>query len=114
VQDRTGSGNVAKLTDATSKARRGCVQAPRTHGVSTTFDPNVPQYQLDLDRDKAKALNVPINSVFDAMQASFGSLYVNDFTLYGRNYQVNLQSEADFRQTPDDLRQVFVRADSAA
>ncbi|MCE3519262.1 efflux RND transporter permease subunit, partial [Escherichia coli] len=63
---------------------------------------------------KAKALNVPINSVFDAMQASFGSLYVNDFTLYGRNYQVNLQSEADFRRTPDDLRQVFVRANSGS
>ncbi|WP_163413621.1 efflux RND transporter permease subunit, partial [Escherichia coli] len=52
--------------------------------------------------------------VFDAMQASFGSLYVNDFTLYGRNYQVNLQSEADFRRTPDDLRQVFVRANSGS
>ncbi|MBW8656884.1 efflux RND transporter permease subunit, partial [Klebsiella pneumoniae] len=49
-----------------------------------------------------------------AMQASFGSLYVNDFTLYGRNYQVNLQSEADFRRTPDDLRQVFVRANSGS
>lgn len=113
VQNRTGS-DVAKLTDATNKIVEAASKRPELTSVRTTFDPNVPQYQLDLDRDKAKALNVPINSVFDAMQASFGSLYVNDFTLYGRNYQVNLQSEADFRRTPDDLRQVFVRANSGS
>jgi multidrug efflux pump len=78
--------------------------------VRTTFDPNVPQYSLHLDRDTAKALQLPINSVFEAMQATFGSLYVNDFTLYGRNYRVNLQSEAAFRQAPKDLKQVFVRS----
>jgi hypothetical protein len=60
----------------------------------------------------SKALRVPINSVFEAMQSTFGSLYVNDFTLYGRNYRVNLQSEANFCQAPKDLKQVFVRSDA--
>jgi multidrug efflux pump len=78
--------------------------------VRTTFDTNIPQYRLDLNRDMAKALGVPINSVFETMQSTFGSLYVNDFTLYGRNYRVNLQSEAAFRQAPKDLKQVFVRS----
>jgi multidrug efflux pump len=113
VQNRTGS-DVATLTDATNRIVEAASKRPELTGVRTTFDPNVPQYRLNLDRDKAKALNVPINSVFDAMQATFGSLYVNDFTLFGRNYQVNLQSEADFRRNPADLRQVFVRASSGS
>ncbi|RCW78742.1 efflux RND transporter permease subunit [Phyllobacterium bourgognense] len=113
VQNRTGN-DVAKLTDATNRIVEAASKRSELAGVRTTFDPNVPQYRLNLDRDKAKALNVPINSVFDAMQATFGSLYVNDFTLFGRNYQVNLQSEADFRRNPSDLRQVFVRASSGS
>ena len=48
------------------------------------------------------------------MQSSFGSLYVNDFSLYGRTYRVSLSSEADFRESPDDLRHVFVRSDTGA
>jgi multidrug efflux pump len=74
----------------------------------------VPQYNLHLDRAPAKALGVPINSVFEAMQSTFGSLHVNDFTLSGRNYRVNLQSEAAFRQDPKGLKQVFVKAASGS
>src|SRR3546814_6338853 len=48
------------------------------------------------------------------MQSTFGSLYVNDFTLFGRNYKVNLASEGNFRERPEDLRHVFVRADGGA
>src|SRR5690606_28309877 len=57
-------------------------------------------------------LDIPINEVFATMQSTFGSLYVNDFTLFGRNYRVNLQSEAEFRRSPDDLRHVFVRSNT--
>ena len=71
----------------------------------------MPQYRIDVDRDKAKAIGIPINSIFDTMQSSFGSLYVNDFTLFGRTYRVSLSSEPDFREKPDDLRQVFVKSD---
>ncbi|MGU3401039.1 efflux RND transporter permease subunit [Brucellaceae bacterium D45D] len=113
VQDRTGGG-VASLTHATKLLTDAAAKRPELEGVRTTFDPNVPQYDIQLDREKAKAMGVPINSVFTAMQATFGSVYVNDFTLYGRNYQVNLQSEADFRRDPSDLKHVFVRADSGS
>jgi len=111
VQDRSGKG-VAGLSEQAQKLVAAASKRPELASVRTTLDTNVPQFRADLDREKAKALGVPINSVFDAMQATFGSLYVNDFTLYGRNYQVNLQSEAPFRESPDDLRQVFVRSDS--
>jgi multidrug efflux pump len=87
---------------------------PELSGVNTTFDINTPQYRLTLDREKALSLGVPVADVFSTMQATFGSLYVNDFTLYGRSFQVNLQSEEDFRTSPDDLGKVFVRADSGS
>jgi multidrug efflux pump len=108
LQDRTGGG-VASLNAATTKLVEAASKRPELTGVRTTFSTNVPQYRINLDRDKAKALNVPINSVFEAMQSTFGNLYVNDFTLFGRNYRVMLQSESNFRQTPDDLRHVFVK-----
>ncbi|HBG50716.1 MAG TPA: hydrophobe/amphiphile efflux-1 family RND transporter, partial [Gammaproteobacteria bacterium] len=79
-------------------------------GLRTTFSTATPQYYAELDREKARALNVPINEVFTIMQSSFGSLYVNDFTLFGRSYRVNLQSESEFRRSPEDLRHVFVRS----
>jgi multidrug efflux pump len=109
VQDRTGGG-IQSLSTATSQLVEAASKRPELAGLRTTFDTNVPQYRLDLNRDMAKALGVPINSVFETMQSTFGSLYVNDFTLYGRNYRVNLQSEAAFRQAPKDLKQVFVRS----
>jgi multidrug efflux pump len=113
VQDRTGGG-IQTLTAGTTQLIEAAAQRPELTAVRTTFDPNVPQHSLDLNRDMAKALQVPISSVFEAMQSTFGSLYVNDFTLYGRNYRVNLQSEAAFRQSPKDLKQVFVRSETGS
>ena len=74
VQDRTGGG-VRSLAGATAQLTAAAAQRPELSGVRTTFDPNVPQYNLHLDRDAAKALGVPINSVFEAMQSTFAGLY---------------------------------------
>jgi multidrug efflux pump len=111
VQDRGGSGT-DKLAAATQQLIDAAAKRPELTGVRTTLSTNVPQYKFNVDREKAKALGVPLTSIFATMQATFGNLYVNDFTLYGRNFQVKLQSEANFREKPEDLRQVFVRADS--
>jgi len=113
VQDRVGAGPQA-LVQATQRLVEAAAKRPELTGVQTTFVSNVPQYQIHLNRDKAKALGVPISSIFETMQSTFGSLYVNDLTLFGRNYQVNLQSEANFRERPEDLKQVFVRSDSGS
>ena len=109
VQDKRGAGTQA-LLDTTNKLVAAAGKRPELAGVRTTFSASVPQYQIDVDRQKAKALDVPISSIFETMQSTFGSLYVNDFTLLGRNYRVSLQSEADFREKPDDLRFVYVKA----
>jgi hydrophobe/amphiphile efflux-1 (HAE1) family protein len=113
VQDRSGAGAQA-LVAATQTLVDAASKRPELAGVRTTFVSNVPQYKIYLDREKAKALNVPIASIFETMQSTFGSLYVNDFTLFGRNYQVNLQSEANFRERPEDLKQVFVKSTSGS
>ena len=68
--------------------------------------------RIDLDREKAMTLGVPVNEVFDTLQSTFGALYVNDFNRSGRVYQVQLQSEPRFRAYPEDIRNVYVRAKS--
>ncbi|WP_304665557.1 efflux RND transporter permease subunit [Pseudomonas benzenivorans] len=109
IQDRSGAGT-AQLAQKVTAFLEAARQRPELAGVQSTFSANVPQYYIDLDRTKARALGVPINEVFTAMQATFGSYYVNDFSLYGRTFQVSLQAEADFRRKPEDLSQVYVRA----
>jgi len=109
LQDRAGNG-YSRLYSEAQKLIAAANKRPELAQVRTTFDANVPQYDLQVDRAEARAMNVPINTIYDALSATFGNVYINDFTLYGRNYQVKLQSEAEFRQTPEDLKQVFVRS----
>jgi multidrug efflux pump len=109
LQDRSG-GSLEALAQAAQQVVLAANKHPDLKGVSTTFTTDEPQYRLDVDRDKAKALGVPINTIFDAMQSTFGSLYVNDFILFGRNYRVTLSSDGAFRQSAEDMRHVFVRS----
>jgi multidrug efflux pump len=109
LQDRSG-GSLENLAQAAQRVIQAAAQRPELTGVSTTFSTGVPQYRIDVDRDKAKALGVPIAAIFDTMQSTFGSFYVNDFSLFGRTYRVSLSSEPEFRQSPNDLRHVFVRS----
>ena len=109
IQDRAGLGTQA-LAEISQRFIDEAAKRPELDKVKTTFDASVPQYFIHLDRNKARALGVPVNEVFTAMQSTFGSFYVNDFTLFGRTYQVSMQAEADFRRNPDDLSKVFVRS----
>ena len=83
---------------------------PALSNVKTTFSVGTPQYRVDLDREKARALGVAINDVYTVMQSTFGSLYVNDFTYMGRNFRVTVQAESKFRRSPQDLRYVYVKS----
>ena len=109
LQDRSG-GSLESLSQAAQRVIQAANRRPELRGVSTTFSTTVPQYRIDVDRDKAKALGAPIATIFDTMQSTFGSLYVNDFTLFGRTYRVSLSSEGAFRESPEDLRHVYVRS----
>jgi HAE1 family hydrophobic/amphiphilic exporter-1 len=77
--------------------------------VNSTFRPGVPQYFVDVDREKVKALDIPLATVFNTLQAYLGSTYVNDFNKFGRTYQVRLQAEPRFRAEPSDIQRLEVR-----
>ncbi|MCW3473041.1 efflux RND transporter permease subunit [Limobrevibacterium gyesilva] len=77
--------------------------------VFSTFSPTTPSLFLDIDRDKAQALGLTISDVFTALQATLGGIYVNDFNLYGRTWQVNIQGEAMDRNDIPAVWRIFVR-----
>ena len=69
-------------------------QQPELAGVFTTYAADTPQIYLDIDRDKAQVLGVKVSDIFNALQSTLGGFYVNDFNLFGRTWQVNVQAEA--------------------
>ncbi|WP_461538164.1 efflux RND transporter permease subunit [Spongorhabdus nitratireducens] len=84
-------------------------QQPELSRVFSTFRANVPQFYLEVDRDKAKAMGVSLSEVYQTLQAQLGSLYINDFARFGRIYQVVMQADSEYRTKPEDLHNFFVR-----
>ncbi len=84
-------------------------QDPKLNRVFSTFSATDPSIYLDIDRDKAQVLGVPLNSLFQALQASLGGYYVNDMNLFGRTWQVQVQAEASDRTSIDDIYRINVR-----
>jgi hydrophobe/amphiphile efflux-1 (HAE1) family protein len=96
---------------------QGFLEALRKHpqltGINSFFRPTVPQLRVEVDREKALSLGVPVQDVFEALQSTMGSLYVNDFNKFGRTYRVQMQADAPFRARPEHLGAVFVRSASS-
>ncbi|HLS69365.1 MAG TPA: efflux RND transporter permease subunit [Kiloniellales bacterium] len=87
-------------------------QAPEIGGVSTTFNADVPQIFVDVDRDRAETLGLSVGQIYSTLGAHFGSRYVNDFTLEGRVYQVNVQADADYRADVEDIEHLYARSNT--
>jgi len=87
---------------------------PKLTGINTFFRPTAPQLYVEVDETKALSLGIPISDVYLSLQATMGTLYVNDFNLSGRTYRVQLQADAQYRTQPTDLGQIFVRADNGS
>jgi multidrug efflux pump len=85
-------------------------QRPELAATFTGFRPGVPQLDAQVDRNKAKALGIPLSDVFSSLQIFLGSLYVNDFNAFGRVYRVQLQAEPSFRGSPSDIARLYVRS----
>ena len=84
-------------------------QTPGLANVFSTFTVNVPQLDADIDRLKAKQQGVPLQNLFETMQVYLGSLYINDFNRFGRTYKVIAQSDAQFRQRPEQITRLKTR-----
>ncbi|MDB6064123.1 MAG: hydrophobe/amphiphile efflux family transporter [Pedosphaera sp.] len=112
LQDRAGAGLEALQAAAYQLMAEANKPGSGLQGVFTTFRANTPQLYLDVDRVKAKTMGVPLTSVFDTLQVYLGSLYVNDFNLFGRIYHVTAQADGQFRREASDIAQLKTRNDA--
>ena len=121
----TGGGFTYVLKDlkgadpkALAQVLRGLIvaanQDPKLNRVFSTFSATDPSIYLDIDRDKAQVLGVPLSSVFQALQSSLGGIYVNDMNLFGRTWQVQVQAEAADRSSVNDIYRINVRNNQGA
>lgn len=108
VQDR-GNNGYYELQATTESLVSSASSQSNLSSLNTSFRASVPQLYVDVDRAKAKSLDVPLSTVFSTLQTALGSAYVNDFTLNNRSYQVRVQAEPEFRKSPDDITQLDVR-----
>jgi multidrug efflux pump len=108
VQDRSGFGLDTLQGAVANVVDKGNAQ-PDLVGLFSSFSAEQPQLYVDVDRVKAKKQGVVLTDVFDTLQAYLGSTYVNDITLYNRNWQVNVQADANFRLRPEDVGKLQVR-----
>jgi multidrug efflux pump len=83
---------------------------PDLTGINSFFRPTVPQLRVEVDREKALSLGVPVQDIFESLQSTMAALYVNDFNKFGRTYRVQVQADAPFRSQPEDLGAVYVRS----
>ncbi|WP_057461709.1 efflux RND transporter permease subunit [Pseudovibrio sp. POLY-S9] len=87
-------------------------EAPDIASFFTTFNANTPQLNVKLDRERAQVLGLNVASVYNALQATLGGYYINDFNLYGRTWTVRLQAEQKYRSGVEDIGSIFVRSDT--
>jgi HAE1 family hydrophobic/amphiphilic exporter-1 len=109
VQDLTG-GPVQALSDATQKLVQAGYASPDLAGLFTNFTASDPQYVVRFNREKAKALQVPLDQITGALQVYMGSVYVNDFDFNNRSYRVYVQADQQFRSESKDIREYYVRS----
>ncbi len=108
IQDRANLG-YEELAAVTMQVMQKAWATPELAGVFSSYQVNVPQLDLDVDRTKAKQQGVNLDEIFQTLQVYMGSAYVNDFNQFGRTYQVNVQADEQFRQDPEQIRQLKVR-----
>src|SRR4029079_11202505 len=97
LQDRSGTLSVEELGERSRTFLAAARQRPELGNLFTSFDPNYPQVKVELDRDKARKLGVPVNEVFQTMSTAMGGAFVNDFNRFGRLYRVYVQAESSDR-----------------
>jgi multidrug efflux pump subunit AcrB len=110
IQDRSGSMTVERLGELSRQFSEAARKRPEIGNIFTSFDPRYPQVKVELDREKARKLGVPVNEAFQALASSLGGSYVNDFNRFGRLFRVYIQSEADYRRKPEDIGEIWVRS----
>jgi HAE1 family hydrophobic/amphiphilic exporter-1 len=110
IQDRTGTMTIDQLGEQTRAFLTAGRQRPELGTLFTSFDPNYPQVKVELDREKARTLGVPVDQVFQTLSAAMGGAFVNDFNRFGRLYRVYVQAESADRLHSEDIGRIYVRS----
>jgi len=110
LEDRRGNNPLDVLVGVMGQLLQRGNQTPGLQQVFSTFAANSPQMLIELDRNKAKALQVDVDDILNTLQSFLGSRYVNDFNLEQRTYRVYVQADAQFRSNPEDIGRLYVRA----
>lgn len=108
LEDRAG-GDIRSLAQAADTVAQAARQRPELVNVINTFHPDVPQYKVDVDLSKVQTLNIPVLDAYNTLQTFLGGLYVNDFNVFGRTWQVLVQAEPEFRTGPTDIDRFYAR-----
>ena len=108
LEDR-GGHDVDTLAETTDNLVAAANARPELRNVFSTFRDTVPQYKVDVDRDRAETLGVPVPEVYQSLQTFLGGLYVNDFNKFGRTWRVYLEAEPEYRRNPSDISRFFAR-----
>jgi HAE1 family hydrophobic/amphiphilic exporter-1/multidrug efflux pump len=109
LQDRVGR-TPQDLAAEKNKFIQAMAKRAELTGIYSAYSTSIPQIRLDVDRDKARTLGIPIDDVFKGLQIYLGGLQVNDFNLFGRTYKVMIQAEQDFRTSPESLKDIYLRS----
>ena len=113
VQDRSGTASLDEISRVTDELIARANQSPVLASVFSSFAANTPQLEVQVDRARAKSLDVPLDQLYGVLQVFLGSQYVNDFDFANRNYRVYVQADTSFRDAPEDIG-VVLRAQPAA
>ena len=111
IQDKTG-GNYEALENYAKEIVARASTREELRSVRTTLSGNVPQYRIALNTQKVKAYGIEVADIYTTLQATFGSVYVNDVNLFGRNYRVNVQAKGDFREGIANYSDIFIKSSS--
>ncbi len=109
LQDRRGLP-ISALVENANKIMAAASERPEISAAFTQFAANTPQIEVEVNRDRAKALNIDVDDIFNTLQSYLGSRYVNDFVLGQRQYRVYIQAEGNYRTNPDDINKLYVRS----
>ena len=109
VQDPS-SREFSQFSEAVQTFLARASEDPAIGSATSSFRVTAPRMYARVNRERAKALGIPISEVFDTMQAYFGNLYINDFVKFGRVYRVQTEAEAEYRSNPEDIGKIYVRA----
>lgn len=108
IEDRAGLGYGA-LQNAVSAFQATVAQTPGMTFPVSSYQSNIRQLEVQVDREKAKAQGIALTEVFNTLQTYLGSVYVNDFNTFGRVYRVMVQADSQYRQRPEDITNLRVR-----